>query len=163
MIFLPRCAQFPFLMISSKLSLRSALPNPRFVIFTPPKKKIFMEINIEMNFSLYMSGDGRGCGSRNAQCAPLRSEQWFIKSNLFEGEKREKREREQAHNGGQSCAGFTSAVRLQYQDSLCSWSFYFENPNPSRKGSKWGQRSSRDDLHAAPLDVVLMAEIRFVD
>lgn len=30
-----------------------------------------MEINIEMNFSLYMSGDGRGHGSRNAQCVSL--------------------------------------------------------------------------------------------
>lgn len=128
MIFLPRCAQFPFLMISSKLPTSPALqpgahtPPPHlppqciFVIstlfFSPTttkKKDEKARKNIHGDkywneFPLYMSRDRRGRGSRNAQCVPLRSEQWFIKSNLFEGGTRcEERIDKQRHNGEQTC------------------------------------------------------------
>lgn len=58
------------------------------IFFLPPHtQKAAEEENIHGDkywneLSLYMS---RGHGCRNAQCIPLRSKQWFIKSNLFEG------------------------------------------------------------------------------
>lgn len=70
MIFLPAVHNFPFWWSSSELPTSKPPPPP------PPLlhvlwflKNIFMEINIEMNFSSCIWARGRG--SRNARCASL--------------------------------------------------------------------------------------------
>lgn len=76
-----------------------------------------MEINIEMNFPSYMSRDGQSRGFRNAQCVPLRSKQWFIKSNLFEGGTRcEERKEKQQNN--RTALWFSNVLFIFY---ICCW------------------------------------------
>ncbi len=74
-----------------------------------------------------MSRDGGGRGSRNAQCVPSRSEQRFIKSNLFEGGTQcEHKKEKQQQDGGQTCGFqmfclfFASAVELELCCN-CNW------------------------------------------
>lgn len=70
MIFLPAVHNFPFWWSSSELPTSKPPPPPPLLLHVLWfLKNIFMEINIEMNFSSCIWARGRG--SRNARCASL--------------------------------------------------------------------------------------------